>query len=130
MRAVIVSLVVLLVPVAAGAEDTQTIWAAGMGSEFSCGQVVAALEEYPALGRHGQLKRDGKTFVSEKAAVMQYVAGFVTGVNTGRDSSHQIMVDSEATELWIKNYCTAHPTENLFRAALAFAISQAGGRPK
>jgi hypothetical protein len=124
MRILILALVPLL-PTAGWPEEEQMISVAGIGVEFSCGQVVAALET-SHLGVHLGLTRDGTKFVSEKFAILQYVAGFVTAINLSRGPSEQIQVDTAATELWIRNYCKAHPTDKLVAAAGHFASSQAG----
>jgi hypothetical protein len=127
MRALVLSLVMLL-PIVARA-NTETVFAAGLGGEASCGQVIAWLEEDPTLGKYKQTHQDGMTLVTQKEVVVAYVQGFITGVNYSRGPSAQIMADSPAIELWIRNYCNAHPTDKLVEAADQFTRSQAGRRP-
>jgi hypothetical protein len=60
--------------------------------------------------------RRGHTYVSEKFATMEWLFGYLTQVNLSRDSAHQIHLDNVAVELWLKNYCTANPTDLLVEA--------------
>lgn len=120
MRALVLSLVLL--PAAALADKT-TVFVAGNGPT-SCGQVVATLEADSNLGQFSQTKEYGKTYVTEKQALMQWVQGFISGVNFSRGPSKQIEQDYASIELWVRNYCTAHPTDKLVDAAWQLARSQ------
>jgi hypothetical protein len=119
-------LFLVLLPTAAWAD---TAFVAGIGPT-SCGKVVAALEADSTLGQFNQTTQYGKTYVSEKQALMQWVQGFITAANFNRGPSQQIQEDYATVELWIRNYCTAHPTDRLFDAAMRFTRSQAGTPPK
>ena len=94
---------------AAHADQVVIIFGTGLKS---CAQFVALAETSP-LGESLQMPRDGLTYRSEKYAAMEWVLGYLSQANAAESSAHQISLDNEAIELWLKNYCTAHPTDLL-----------------
>jgi hypothetical protein len=65
-------------------------------------------------------------YVSENEAMNEWALGVLTEVNVARDSGHQIQNDNAAIELWLRNWCTKHPTSTLFDAVDGFAVETPG----
>lgn len=51
-----------------------------------------------------------------------WVSGFLTGVNGTKGARVGHGTDSDSRELWIDNYCRAHPLEDIADAALSLYI--------
>lgn len=95
-----------------------TQWAVvGLGTN-SCGSYDLALSQnQPNTG----LVSEGQQYPSMAFAYGQWVAGFVTGTNLSRHAgAGQINVDPSGIELWVYNYCKAHPAQTIVDAAGAF----------
>jgi hypothetical protein len=43
--------------------------------------------------------------------MLEYVFGFLTAINMGRDENHQIQNHNESIELSLRNYCMRHPID-------------------
>jgi hypothetical protein len=103
-----------------------SVFTLGMGSRTSCGQFIAATEGHK-LNKSAMLKQDGTTFWSANALMLEWVYGALTAVNVvGRDQNHQIQNDNPAIELWLRNWCTKHPTSTLPDAVGAFVAATPG----
>jgi hypothetical protein len=94
----------------------------GLGTRTSCGQFIGAMEA------HKLMQQDGVPHVGQRALMMEYVYGLLTGLNRSRDRAHQIMSDDAAIELWLRNWCAKHPTNSLLDAVGAFS-AETPGRP-
>ena len=60
--------------------------------------------------------------MSDRALMMEYVDGLLTGINLSRDPAHQIRSDDAALELWLQNWCGKHPGNSLVNAVVAFSV--------
>ena len=98
------------------------IYTYGRGTSTTCGQFIGAMVSHKIM----QQADDGVPRVSERALIMEYVDGLLTGLNLSRDRAHQIMEDHAAIELWLRNWCARHPTNNLFEAVRAFSAETPG----
>jgi hypothetical protein len=114
--------VLLLLSVCVRADDA--IHTFGRGTSTSCGQFIAAIVAHKVMQQ-----ADGVPHVSERALIMEYVDGLLTGVNLSRDGDHQMMEDNAAVELWLQNWCAKHPGNNLLDAVSAFSAATPGRRP-
>jgi len=112
----------LLLPPTVRANDG--IYTFGRGAHTSCGQFIAAMLAHKVM----QQANDGVPRVSERALIMEYVDGLLTGVNLTRDHAHQMTADNAAVELWLRNWCVQHPDNNLLDAVSAFSAATPGGR--
>jgi len=101
-----------------------TVFVFGDKGTASCGEFVAAAETSP-LGQSLEGTENGVKMFSEKYVMLEFVRGFLTALNMSASSSHQVQTDLPALELWLKNYCTAHPTVRLVFAANLFYREQA-----
>ena len=113
--------VLLLLSVCARADDA--IYTFGRGTSTSCGQFIAAM-----VANKVMQQADGVPHVSDRALVMEYVDGLLTGVNLSRDRAHQMMADNAAVELWLRSWCAKHPSNNLLDAVSAFSAATPGSR--
>ena len=113
--------VLLLLSVCVRADDA--VHTFGRGTSTSCGQFIAAM-----VANKVMQQADGVPHVSERALIMEYVDGLLTGVNLSRDRAHQMMDDNATVELWLRNWCAKHPSNNLLDAVSAFSAATPGGR--
>jgi len=109
----------LLLPMIARADDA--IFTFGRGTRTSCGQFIAAMEAHKIMQQ-----QDGVPYMSQRALMMEYVYGLLTGLNLSRDRAHQIMYDDAAIELWLRGWCAKHPSNNLVDAVAAFSAQTPG----
>ena len=115
----------------AHAETTVTVF--GQGA-LSCGKFIAAIGNI-APGKVLVMDNTGSgRFVSENAVYVQWLTGFITGVNVALagELEQQIKgLDLAGVDLWMRNWCNQHPTNMLFDGAVAFfneMRSNAGAR--
>ena len=93
----------------------------GSASSLSCGQFTASIEG-TALGKGKSLGQEGQRYYDEKYTRMEWISGFITGMNLAQtDTRKQIIIDSDALELWLKNFCTQNPTASLLNAVNTLA---------
>jgi len=109
----------LLLPMIARADDA--LFTFGRGTRTSCGQFIAAMEAHKIMQQ-----QDGVPHMSERALMMEYVDGLLTGLNLSRDRAHQITSDNAAIELWLRSWCARHPTNSLVDAVAAFSAQTPG----
>lgn len=69
---------------------------------------------------------DGRTLFDESAIYKNWLLGYLTAVNVMRDDSvmPSIELDNEAIDLWMRNWCNAHPTSSMFDGARAFVAEE------
>lgn len=67
---------------------------------------------------------DGNRYYSENAIYLEWVNGFISSVNIIHPD-RQVRNDNYATELWIRNWCNAHPTERFADAVTKFVHAHA-----
>lgn len=113
----------LLLPVTALADDSTFVF--GRGTHTSCGQFIAAMVQHKVMQQD-----DGVPRVSDRALMMEYVDGLLTGINLSRDPAHQIRSDDAALELWLRNWCGKHSGNSLVSAVVAFSVETAGSPPQ
>jgi len=109
----------LLLPITTRGDEA--IVSYGRGTSTDCGQFIAAMEAHKVMQQ-----RDGVPRVGERALVMEYVYGLLTGLNMSRDRAHQMITDNAAVELWLRNWCAKHPTNSLVDAVGAFSAETSG----
>jgi hypothetical protein len=63
---------------------------------------------------------NGQTWFDEHRLYGEWLLGFVSALNTASDDAHQINVDGPGIELWLRNWCQAHPADSVVWAASAF----------
>ena len=94
----------------------------GGSANVSCGQFLAALQDGAHIGQSRTVTTDGIQFVDLKYTMLEYASGVLTGLNISHTTPiHQIKVDQAALEVWLTNYCQAHPTNTFLDAIGAFA---------
>jgi hypothetical protein len=117
----------LLLLTADVAHAEQTLYTIGIGN-LSCGKFIASIGKRPP----GKVMatRDGD-LVSENAQYLQWLLGFVSGVNStlyvynvahpGEEQQQQIEnIDAAGVDLWMRNWCNQHPVKSVFEGAVAF----------
>jgi hypothetical protein len=72
---------------------------------------------------------------SGSSALELYILGLLNGLSLGTGvefwrSGGQSKPSREAIYLWIDNYCTANPLEDVFEAAIALYIERSGWKPQ
>jgi hypothetical protein len=55
-----------------------------------------------------------------KSGLAKWIQGFLTAWNIVSDDSHQITVDYPRVDLWVRNWCQAHPADSMGWAVTAF----------
>ncbi|MDO8359284.1 MAG: hypothetical protein Q7T08_04510 [Devosia sp.] len=105
-------------------------WSNGK-ADASCGLFIAASEGI-AIGRELHLTYEGREFVDEMTRQLEWVAGFVSGANMENASigANQARLDGPTLDLWLRNYCKAHPTHTLSTAAMNLLVEQHVNYPK
>ncbi len=99
----------------------------GRTSSLSCGQFLA-LTEGTALGQGKSLTQGGTRYFDEKYTHLEWVAGFITGMNLAQgDARKQIIIGNDALEQWLRNFCTSNPTASLLHAVNTLGWQQLKG---
>ena len=117
-----VSLAVCLAAMIWGAvahAETGSTFVMGSGQD-SCGKFIAAVGD-ASPGKYREI--NAGVFVSENEAYLQWLMGFVSGVNAasvGEQEQQVSWADSAAMDLWMRNWCNQHPTQDFVQAAMAF----------
>src|SRR6516225_4846991 len=110
------------------AHAEQTAYTIGMGN-LSCGKYIASIGKRPPGKIQSMTTRDGD-LVSENAEYLQWLLGFVSGVNTtlsafnaahpGEEQQQIESIDAAGVDLWMRNWCNQHPVKAVFEGAEAF----------
>jgi len=106
-------------PLSARADEATVIF--GRGTRTSCGQFIAAMVQHKVMQQD-----DGAPHLSDRALMMEYVDGLVTGINLSRDSLHQIRSNDAALEFWLRHWCAKHQGNSLVEAVAAFSAATPG----
>jgi hypothetical protein len=90
----------------------------GIGADSCASYVLALADNRPSAA----ITMDGKLYYTTANAYTQWILGFVTANNLtmGKPGRGQITIDTDGIVIWVKNYCEAHPTENIFFGVSAF----------
>lgn len=110
---------ILATPSARAMNSNQQVILLGDGGSASCGTYTLAF----AQGQpNGMLAWHGQSYSSSARTYTQWLAGFVSGVNTESafDTSRGIQVrpvDVNGLALWMKRYCKVHPNASIPSAA-------------
>jgi hypothetical protein len=65
-------------------------------------------------------------FIDEHTQYQEWLTGFVSGYNSahaaaGDEQQKQVRgIDPAGMDLWMRNWCSQHPTQTVFHAATAF----------
>jgi hypothetical protein len=119
-RTLAVAILVFLIPVSMMMpqtfvkEETAKIYGPG---NSSCGEWTAT--------RGADSKRPSTGWV-QHMMMLVWVEGFLSG--SGAMKSGQKETDSSAIELWVDQYCSAHPLETVHETTVHLVISLGGGR--
>ncbi|MEI9404143.1 hypothetical protein [Mesorhizobium argentiipisi] len=121
-RCMVSALVLGLATVPCRAENASAfIYSYGLES---CGAYVAAYGNNHA-GKAILRTADGRKFFDESANFMNWVLGYLSAVNMMRAPGKQsIQLDNAAVDLWLRNWCNAHPTNSIFDGTLALVAEQ------
>jgi hypothetical protein len=104
---------------ASAGEDTITVWTYGVGNN-SCGDFVAASGS-STLG--SCIRTRDAMMISENCHYMEFIKGYFSGLNEANaavDRSQVKTFSETAGELWLRNYCNAHPLEKFYFATQKF----------
>ncbi|MDG4853828.1 hypothetical protein EOA75_01320 [Mesorhizobium sp. M1A.F.Ca.IN.022.07.1.1] len=90
----------------------------------TCGAFVAAEgDNHP--GKAILRMADGRKFFDESANFMNWVLGYLSAVNMMRaPGKPSIELDNAAVDLWLRNWCDAHPTNSIFDGTLALVAEE------
>jgi hypothetical protein len=89
----------------------------------SCGQFIASMGKRPPGMMRSIRTPAGDLLMSENAAYLQRLLGFVSGVDATREEQQQVQVSQLAPaglDLWMRNWCNKHPTQPIVEAAQLF----------
>jgi len=107
------------------AEDSASVLGAG---QETCGSYIAA-SAGDALGVGKSAKwPDGQTFFGMEHLYQQWLAGFLSSANElrGITGKPDIKVDFPGLDLWVRNWCNAHPLETVNSAAVTLLRERYG----
>jgi hypothetical protein len=108
----------------AGYAQLRDAYINGVGYDTSCGQYIAAAHNLPP-GSHTFLSQGEKRFVDDHTRHLDWLLGFITGVNVWALKDANVpKTDPAALDLWIRKWCERYPTKNVFDAAWAFVWDQ------
>ena len=111
----------LLLPATVRADESTVTF--GRSGRTSCGQFIAAMVKHKVMQQDdGAPHPSGAALMSDRALMMEYVDGLLTGINLSRDPAHQIRSDDAALELWLQNWCGKHPSDSLVKAVVALSV--------
>lgn len=79
----------------------------------------------------GEVVSDFKSDARQNLLNSVWVAGFITAVNAYVATRPNVAagVDTASRDLWVHNYCSANPLENLGNAAVALATELSKRHP-
>ncbi|RWL47216.1 MAG: hypothetical protein EOR60_09645 [Mesorhizobium sp.] len=102
----------------------QCLFVAGMGTaeaQSTTYQILGAGTD--SCGRWVSSANDGALHVAYMSWVLGYLSAFnmAKSAHSGQDSLFN-QTDVQSLDLWVSNYCNAHPLKNLSDAALELAI--------
>ncbi|WP_130217663.1 hypothetical protein [Bradyrhizobium genosp. SA-3] len=116
MRLWLTLIVLCLVSQARAAEGVLVIGA----GQRSCGQFIAAVGQTP-VGQILYVERPNGKLYGELIRYHEWMEGFISGFNSGFQSNidDQVRIDLSSMDLWMRNWCNAHPTKTIADAGLA-----------
>ena len=98
-----------------------TVFGVGSGQD-SCGRYIAALGDAPP-GKYRKMNTAEGVYFSENTVYQQWLMGFVSGFNATHagDLEQQVKkIDPAGMDLWMRNWCNQHPTQDVFDGAIDF----------
>jgi hypothetical protein len=99
-----------------------SVFEIGAGNNNSCGKFIAAIGDAPP-GKYREMNTARGVYVSENKVYQEWLMGFVTGFNASHagDLEQQVTkIDPAGMDLWMRNWCNKHPTQEVFEGAYAF----------
>ena len=115
----------LAFPLAHAANANRPIILLGDGSSASCATYTLALTHNgPTEG----IKWHGEKYASPGRTYVQWLAGFVTGVNTESafttaQGAQVEPIDENGLALWVNRYCKSNPNQSLTTAAWHYVMA-------
>jgi len=95
----------------------------GVGTE-SCGAFLAARgQNNPGSALELQAP-DGSVTFDKSYLFAEWINGFLTLYNIDNSGKAQIDIDFAGIDLWLRQWCEAHPTKRLVDAVAVFADEQ------
>jgi hypothetical protein len=87
----------------------------------SCGQFIAAVGQAPVGAVAMVEKRDGSKLYGELIRFREWMESFVSGYNAAYEANtdDQIRINLSSLDLWLRNWCNAHPTKSFAQAGQA-----------
>ena len=93
---------------------------AGNGPHKSCGDFLATSTNV-GVGKMGSLTaNDGAAMVTENQTYLEWARGFVSAANFLTDLQPAKDDLGAGFDLWLRNWCGAHPTKQFYRAVSAY----------
>jgi hypothetical protein len=92
----------------------------GIGSN-SCASFLGAVKGTQPGSGPTLTYPNGQKWFSESGLYAEWIQGFITAINVASDDSHQISADYPGVDLWLRNWCQAHPADLLGWAVSDFA---------
>jgi len=95
----------------------------GVGGN-TCGAFIVASQGSP-IGKAGKMQWDNKQWYTENELYVEWAYSFITSVILDQDMKDTDPVkDSPSFDLWLRNWCTQHPTNSFVDAVIAFLRSE------
>ena len=91
----------------------------GYGSH-TCGAFIGASAGFP-VGKFSDFDRNNHHYISDNILYLEWALAFITAISvTHPGIKDDVIKDSNSLDLWLRNWCTAHPTDQFEFAVLKF----------
>jgi hypothetical protein len=94
----------------------------GQGSA-TCGAFIAASQGF-APGKLGHLNSHNQEYFTENLSYIQWALGFIAAIPYRDANTNSVIKDVSSFDLWLRNWCNAHPTDFFADAVVAFLRSE------
>jgi hypothetical protein len=89
----------------------------------TCGAFIAASEGF-APGKLGHLNSHNQDYFTQNLSYIQWALGFVAAIPYRDADANSVIKDVSSLDLWLRNWCNAHPTDYFADAVVAFLRSE------
>ena len=91
--------------------------------ENTCGAFISSSEGFPP-GKLGYLKSHNQEYFSDNRLYIEWAEGFITSILSRDGNSEAVIKDVSSFDLWLRNWCNAHPTNLFLDAVVAFVRNE------
>jgi hypothetical protein len=90
----------------------------------TCGAFIASSDGVP-IGKAAQLQWGTREYTSENTLYIEWAYAYITAVILDKDIKNlDTIKDNSSFDLWLRNWCSAHPTNYFIDAVTSFLINE------